>query len=272
LDGESHSGLWSRITSIFSGKGEHRLAQAISEAREEGELKDEEGSMLLSILTLDEIQAQDIMTPRTDIDCLPSGLSVREAAKAIGETGHSRMPIYKDTRDVIIGIAYAKDLLGPLGSPENHGTPVDAIMREPFFVPETKIASELLQEFRSRKNHLAVVVDEYGGTSGLVTIEDLLEVIVGDIEDEHDMPREDDIRSIGPDEYEIAGRAFLEDLDTLGIKLRSDEVDTISGYLCLLAGRVPHKGETFSFNGWSFTVAGADAKHIHKIIARPGEA
>ncbi len=253
---------------MFGGKAEDHLAQAIMEARDEGELKAEEGSMLLSILTLDEIQVQELMTPRTDIDCLPSGLPVLEAAKAIGETGHSRMPVYKDTRDNIIGILYAKDMLGLLSDPARHGEPVDGIMRTPFFVPETKIASELLQEFRSRKNHLAIVVDEYGGTSGLVTIEDLLEVIVGDIEDEHDAPKEEDIRATGPDTYELSGRAYLEDLTELGVTLDSEEVDTIGGYLSLHAGHVPAKGETFSLAGWNFTIADADAKQIHTVLLR----
>ena len=189
--------MWSRLFSRFSGRNEDHLEQVIKEARDDGELKAEEGSMLLSILTLDELQVQDIMTPRTDIDCVASGTSVVEVARAITETGHSRLPVYNGTRDNIIGIAYAKDTLEYLVHPEGHDVSVDRIMRPPFFVPETKISSELLQEFRARKNHLAIVVDEYGGTSGLVTIEDLLEVIVGDIEDEHDAPREEDFRQIG---------------------------------------------------------------------------
>lgn len=119
------------------------------------------------------------MTPRTDFDCMPTGAPVSEVAQCILETGHSRLPIYKDTRDNIIGIAYAKDLISLLVDPAKHHTAVDEIMRSPFFVPETKIVSELLQEFRSRKNHIAIAVDEYGGTSGLATIEDILEEIGG---------------------------------------------------------------------------------------------
>lgn len=145
---------------------------------------------------------------------------------------------------------------------------VDRIMRPPFFVPETKISSELLQEFRARKNHLAIVVDEYGGTSGLVSIEDLLEVIVGDIEDEHDAPREEDFRQVAESEYEISGRAYLEDLEPLGIMLESDEVDTLGGYLSLDAGHVPQQGEEFDLAGWRFIVTDADAKQIHKVHAR----
>ena len=268
MDADSHGSMWSRLFSRFSGRNEDHLEQVIKEARDDGELKAEEGSMLLSILTLDELQVQDIMTPRTDIDCVASGTSVVEVARAITETGHSRLPVYNGTRDNIIGIAYAKDTLEYLVHPEGHDVSVDRIMRPPFFVPETKISSELLQEFRARKNHLAIVVDEYGGTSGLVTIEDLLEVIVGDIEDEHDAPREEDFRQIGEGEFEISGRAYLEDLAPLGIELESDEVDTLGGYLSLAAGHVPQQGETFELAGWHFTVTDADAKQIHKVCAR----
>ena len=159
------------------------------------------------------------MTPRTDFDCMPTGAPVSEVAQCILETGHSRLPIYKDTRDNIIGIAYAKDLISLLVDPAKHHTAVDEIMRSPFFVPETKIVSELLQEFRSRKNHIAIAVDEYGGTSGLATIEDILEEIVGDIEDEHDAPKEEDIHPLGDSRYALSGRAYLEDLEELGINL-----------------------------------------------------
>ena len=259
MDGESHSTVWSKLGSFFSGKSsEDHLEQAIREAREDGELKAEEGSMLLSILSLDELQVQDIMTPRTDIDCLPSGTTILDAAGAIVETGHSRLPVYKDTRDNIIGIVHAKDMLSSLMKAELQTSPVDSIMSPPFFVPETK-------------NHLAIVVDEYGGTSGLATIEDLLEVIVGDIEDEHDAPKEEDIRPLEEGKYELSGRAYLEELEELGIHLESDEVDTIGGYLSLDAGHVPQKDEEFRIAGWLFTIADADAKQIHTVIARRDE-
>lgn len=262
--------MWSRLRNLFgvrsNGEG---LEQAVLEARDEGELEPAEESMILSILQLDDVQVQDIMTPRTDFDCLASGTSLIETARAIVESGHSRLPIYQETRDNIIGIAYAKDLLGSLMDPQKHGTPVDEIMRPPFFVPETKVVSEILQEFRTRKNHIAIVVDEYGGTSGLVSIEDVLEQIVGEIEDEHDAPKEEEIHPLGDGRFNLAGRAYLEDLEELGILLHSDEVDTIGGYLCLEAGHVPEAGEKFICGGWRFTVEEADVKQIHRILAEP---
>ncbi|MDD6087861.1 MAG: hemolysin family protein [Desulfovibrionaceae bacterium] len=261
------STLWERLRHLFGGHTSETLEQAVIEAREDGEVDLDEGSMILSILRLDDLQVQDIMTPRTDFDCIASGSTVKTAAQSILSSGHSRIPVYKDTRDNIIGIAYAKDLIELLIDPQKHGNPVDSIMRPPFFVPETKIVSELLQEFRARKNHIAIAVDEYGGTSGLATIEDILEEIVGDIEDEHDAPKEDDIHLLGENRYSLSGRAYLSDLHEVGICIDTEEVDTIGGYLCLEAGHVPEKGEVFESAGWQFSITEADAKQIRRILA-----
>jgi len=271
LDGgpDSTSSIWSRLTRLFQNRNGDTVEKAIMEAREDGELEAEEGSMLLSILRLDELQVQDIMTPRTDMDCAESGTPLVEVAGLIISSGHSRIPIYQETRDNIVGIAYAKDLLPYLLDPAKHQSPIDTLMRPPFFVPETKIASDLLQEFRTRKTHLAIALDEYGGTSGLATIENILEEIVGDIEDEHDAPREDDIRVLDSERYMLSGRALLEDLEELGIILNSDEVDTIGGYLSQLAGHVPQQGESFTLAGRMFTVMEADAKQIRTIRVEP---
>ncbi|HBW15432.1 MAG TPA: magnesium/cobalt efflux protein [Desulfovibrio sp.] len=271
MDGgpDSTSSIWSRLTRLFQNRNGDTVEKAIMEAREDGELEAEEGSMLLSILRLDELQVQDIMTPRTDMDCAESGTPLVEVAGLIISSGHSRIPIYQETRDNIVGIAYAKDLLPYLLDPAKHQSPIDTLMRPPFFVPETKIASDLLQEFRTRKTHLAIALDEYGGTSGLATIENILEEIVGDIEDEHDAPREDDIRVLDSERYMLSGRALLEDLEELGIILNSDEVDTIGGYLSQLAGHVPQQGESFTLAGRMFTVLEADAKQIRTIRVEP---
>ena len=270
MDGDSHSSLWSKLSKLFATKSEDHLEQVILDARKDGELEIEEGNMLLSILKLSETQVQDIMTPRTDIDCVSAGTSILDAAQSILKSGHSRLPIYQETRDNITGIVYAKDLLPQLITDCSNAAKqtVESIMREPYFTPETKLSAELLQEFRSRKNHIAIVVDEYGGTSGLITIEDLLEVIVGEIEDEHDAPREEDILKINENELIIIGRTYLEDLNAFGIDLKSDEMDTIGGFLSLHAGHVPLKDETFHFDGWDFVILDADAKHIRKVSAK----
>ncbi len=272
MDRSSDGTVWSHIWKFFGRRNRgDDLEQAVLEARDDGELEAAEGSMILSILRLDDLQVHDVMTPRTDFDCLPSGSTIRDTARCIVETGHSRVPIYAETRDNIVGIAYAKDLLAILGDPQKHDTPINEIMRPPFFVPETKMVIELLQEFRTRKNHIAIAVDEYGGTSGLVTIEDVIEEIVGDIEDEHDTPKEIDIQDLGNRRYSLSGRAWLEDLEPLGIYLETDEVDTIGGYLCLEAGHVPQVGESFVCNEWRFTIEVADVKQIRQVLAQPAE-
>ncbi len=265
LDGGSDSTIWSRLANIFRREDDESLKKAILEARADGEVAADEESMLLSILAIDDMQVQDIMTPRTDIDCTPSQSPLLEVADFIVQSGHSRIPVFQDTRDNIIGIVHAKDLLRYLIDEEKQLTPVNEIMREPFFVPETKGVRELLQEFRSKKLHIAIALDEYGGTSGIVTIEDVLEEIVGDIEDEHDAPKEDDIRKINENCYEVTGRTYLEDLGMIDIFIESEEVDTLGGYLSLLAGHVPTKGETFTHENWTFSVIEADVKFIRRI-------
>lgn len=270
MDGDSQRSVWSKITHFFGGKSEDNLEQVIMEARNDGDVEAEESNMLLSVLSLGETQVQEIMTPRTDIACLTHDSTIQEAAQCILTNGHSRIPVYKETKDNIIGIIYAKDLLSYIVDSANNPAAdhVDKIMRQPYFIPETKSSAELLQEFRARKNHIAIVVDEYGGTSGLITIEDLLEIIVGDIEDEFDAPREEDVQKVSDDEFILHGRTFLEDLKEMDISIESEEVDTIGGYLSLQAGHVPAVNESFEIDGWEFTVIEADTKQIHKISAK----
>jgi magnesium and cobalt transporter len=268
---DSARSLWSRLAGLFTRHDEESLEKAILEARAEGEVAADEGSMLLRVLRLDDMQVRDIMTPRTDCHCIPAGTPLPEATQLIIASGHSRIPVYRETRDNIVGIVYAKDLLRSLVKPQKDQGIIDQIMRPPFFVPETKMVLELLQEFRDRKQHIAVALDEYGGTSGLVTIEDVLEEIVGDIEDEHDAPQEEHIKVLDEKHFELSGRAYLDDLAELGIGLTSDEVDTIGGYLSLVAGHVPVAGEEFVISKWKFKVLEAGAKAIHRIGVEPAD-
>ena len=184
----SNGTIWSRLTRFFGREDDESLEKAIIEARADGEVEPDEESMLLGILRFNDLQVQDTMTPRTDIDCVPEDMLLPEVARVIVESGHSRIPVFRDTRDNMVGMLHAKDILSCLLDPKMADQPASAIMREPFFVPETKPIRNLLQEFRASKQHIAIALDEYGGTSGLITIEDLLEEIVGDIEDEHDAP------------------------------------------------------------------------------------
>ncbi len=271
MDRSTEKNVWTRFKDFFSGRTHESLEQTILEAQDEGELEQEESTMLLRVLRLDTVQAQDIMTPRTDFDCMPLEATFADLVKCIAESGHSRIPIYKESRDDIVGIVYGKDLLPLLILPSQEQKTIESVMRSPFFIPETKLVSELLQVFRARKNHLAIVVDEYGATAGLVTIEDIIEEIVGDIEDEHDAPKEEDIRQNEEGFLDLSGRALLEELEPFGIVVDTDEVETIGGYLCLEAGHVPQAGEEFALVGWTFVVIEADVKQIRRILAKPLE-
>ncbi len=273
MDGgtEGHSTIWSRLSRLFGHDDQESLEKAILEARADGEVEPYEESMLLGILRFNDLQVQDTMIPRTDIDCVPDDMPLQEVARIIVRSGHSRIPVYKDTRDNIVGILHAKDVLSSLLDQGQDEPSVPSVMREPFFVPETKSIRTLLQEFRARKQHIAIALDEYGGTSGLITIEDVLEEIVGDIEDEHDAPRQEDIRPLGENVYELTGRALLEDIEDLGVDLDSDEVDTIGGYLSMEAGHVPGPGERFTLRGWTFTVLEADRKLIIRLRMEPAD-
>ncbi|MBQ7456817.1 MAG: HlyC/CorC family transporter [Desulfovibrio sp.] len=266
---DGHSSIWSRVSRFFCRDNEEKLEQAILDASADGEVEPEEKSMLLGILRFNDLLVHDTMTPRTDMDCIPLESSLAEVAKLIVESGHSRIPVFKDTRDNIVGIVHAKDILPCFIDAKSEHLSLETIMREPFFVPDTKSTRTLLQEFRTRKQHIAIALDEYGGTSGLITIEDVIEEIVGDIEDEHDAPKEEDIRALGNDVYELTGRANLEDLTELGLSLESDEVDTIGGYLCMMAGHVPGKDEVFTLEGWRITILSSDQKLIHRLRLEP---
>ena len=269
MDGGSESRLWQALGNLFSKTTEEDVEKAIIDAREEGELEAEEGSMLLNILSLDETQVHEVMVPRTDITCADATTSIGDLVELIVESGHSRIPLYEENRDNIVGLIYAKDLLIHLYDPSLRDTPLVSFMRKPFFVPETKIVTELLQEFRTRKQHIAIAVDEYGGTSGLITIEDILEEIVGEIEDEYDAPKMEDIRITEDESFIITGRAELEDVsEELDILLESEQVETIGGFLSELAGHVPQANEKFTISGYDFTIEDADAKQIRLIRAR----
>ncbi len=269
MDEGSDNRFWLKIANIFKKNG-HDLEDRILDAQDEGEIRDEDVSMLLNILELRSTTVEDVMVPRTDVTAAEESNTIREIAKLIIETGHSRIPIYRETRDTIVGVVHAKDILLPLLSEDDHRVAPSAIMREPAFVPETADISKMLNSFRSKKMHLAIVADEYGGTAGIVTLEDIIEEIVGDIEDEHDGIRPDDIQELNDGRFLLSGKAELVDLTKkLGFDLNSKQVDTIGGYLTELAGHVPEIDEFFTLDGHLFTVKKADAKHVQTILVEP---
>lgn len=270
MDEGSDSRLWPFISKLFSSKEESGIEATIKEAQEEGELKSDEVTMLLNVLRLGRTSVQEIIIPRPDIVCAEVNEDAQEITRRLISSGYSRLPIYQDTRDKIIGILHAKDLLKALMQEELDNVEIKTLLRDPFFIPETKNIKDLLQEFRSRKIHIAIAVDEYGGTSGLVTFEDVLEEIVGEIEDEYDAPRPEDIKVLDDNQILVSGRTPLDDLkDEISLELDSDQVETIGGYLCELAGRVPSQGDTFDLDLYQATVKEADAKQVRWILITP---
>jgi magnesium and cobalt transporter len=272
LDEGSESRLRSIFRRIFSIKSENHVEELILEARAEGELKNDEASMLLNVLRLRQKQVQDIMVPRPDIVAAEISSSIHDVAELIIEKGHSRIPIFRENKDQIIGIVHAKDLLKSLLHPGEPDSALEVIMRQPLFIPETKNLENMLLEFQGKKAHLAIAVDEYGGTSGLVTFEDVLEEIVGEIEDEYDAPRPEEIQPLDGRTFLLSGRALLDDLEQeYGVSLRSEQVETIGGYITENLGRVPVNGEVLELNGYRFQIKDADVRQILWMTLEPIE-
>ncbi|WP_348981250.1 hemolysin family protein [Salidesulfovibrio onnuriiensis] len=231
-----------------------------------GEIESDELDMLLNVLDLDEKLVTEVMVPRIDMECADVASTIRQVAETItGGDAHSRIPIYRESKDQIVGMVHAKDLLTPLleGRTED---PISGLLRPPFFIPETATLDKVLNVFKANGVHIAIVQDEYGGTSGLVTLDDILEEIVGEIQDEYDAERPDEIEVLEDGSLLISGRVMLDDLEEeFDIHLDSEQVDSIGGYLTEMAGRIPHEGEFFTLEGRRFTVREADAKQISLI-------
>ncbi len=266
----SEGKFWTAIRSFFHNKNDLAIEDLIVAAKDEGEIITDEAAMLLNILELEEKTAHDIMVPRTDIVCVEYEDGIAAVGQHIVESGHSRIPIYKDNKDHIIGIVYAKDILPCLLDPNCSTTELGPIMRPPLFAPAALNLKDLLFEFRSKKKHIVIILDEYGGTAGLVTLEDVLEEIVGEIQDEHDPDKPAEFKSIGNDKYVVSGRLMLEDLlEKTGIELISDQVETLGGYLSEIAGRVPQQGEMFTVDDRTYRIKEADKRQIRWIIIEP---
>ncbi|MGE4538162.1 MAG: hemolysin family protein [Desulfovibrio sp.] len=269
MDDDSDSRFWGALGKFFRQKS-ISIEELILEAKAEGSLIQEDASMLLNILRLEKKQVFDIMIPRPDIVCTEADDGILAICELIRTHGHSRIPVYEGNRDNILGIVYAKDLLAHIVGAGGEQPDPRTIMRAPLFVPETLDLKRMLLEFRSQKKHMAVALDEYGGTSGLITLEDVLEEIVGEIEDEHDPSKPEEIQETSPGVYRVSGRFPLEDLNAaLGLDLESEQVETIGGFLTELAGRVPRQGDAFTLEGRRFTIREADRRQIRWIAIEP---
>ena len=205
--------------------------------------------MLRSIIELDYTTVREVMVPRLDMVALEAGASLKEAAATIVEFGHSRLPVYVETIDDVLGIVYVRDLLAAIANPQDDSD-LRSLTRPAFIVPETKRVDELLEEFRQRRTQIAIVVDEYGGTEGLVTMEDVLEEIVGEIEDEFSRVREAEItRDEEGAVYVSAGLSAEEVQALFGVSIESDDFDTVGGFVYHNLGRIPHVGDVVENEG-----------------------
>ena len=261
------SGFIELVSRLVTGRKkttEQEIYDFIEASEEEGLVNEEESEMIRSIFSLGTTIVREIMVPRTEMACVKVEATVRELLDTIIACGHSRIPVYEDTVDNITGLLYAKDLLKCWGESDERFD-VRSIMRPPFFIPESKNLEQLLQEFKYKRVHLAVVIDEYGGTSGLITIEDLLEQIVGDIQDEHDS--EESLLTINADGSVTAdGRLPVEELEEhFGIQIERDKFDSVGGLVFFLTGKIPAIGDTIDGDGLRLTVLDADVRRVKKV-------
>jgi magnesium and cobalt transporter len=236
---------------------------------------DQDAMMIIEgALSISDQQVREVLIPRSQITAIALDQPLDEYLPVILETGHSRYPVIGENLDEIKGILLAKDLLPLLRGGQENGRPfqLDEVLRPAMFVPESKRLNSLLKEFQDTRNHMAVVVDEYGGTAGIVTIEDILEEIVGEIEDEHDIDEEIDIRELGEARYAIRALTPIEDFnERFGTEFSDDDFDTLGGLVMQRFGHLPGRGEHTELSGWRFTVLNADNRRIRLLEAAPCE-
>ena len=282
-DGDGDGGrLWAGLRGLLFGHdSEPTLRDQIEEAIEEhedeapakGDLSGPERQMLRNLLDFGERTAGDVGVPRADIIAVPETIGFTDLVAAFADAGHSRLPVYRDSLDEVVGMIHMKDVFAILAGGRTPPDTIAPLIRQPRYVPESMGVIDLLAEMRSHRTHLAVVLDEYSGTEGLVTIEDIVEEIVGDIEDEHDeaaiatlVPLEDGI-------WDADARAELEEVAEL-IDPRlgeiDEDVDTLGGLASVLAGHVPQAGETVTHpSGWRLEVTQADPRRVTRLRLHP---
>lgn len=258
----------SRLEADLSELTDEELRSLVDSTPEDGILELEERKMIYSIFRLGNTLAKEIMVPRIDITALEVHASLDQSVETLIDTGHSRMPVYEENVDNILGLLYAKDLL-PVWREGDHNTSLRELLRPAYFVPEAKKVDELLGEMQARRIHMAVVVDEYGGVAGLVTLEDIVEEIVGEIQDEYDQAEESPYQELEGGEFVFQGRVDLDDFnEIMGSYLPREEADTIGGFIYNRVGRVPTSGENLLVDDLLLTVDLVSGRRIRKVRAR----
>jgi CBS domain containing-hemolysin-like protein len=285
-DDNGDSRIWQRLRVLVFGRDheptlreqlEEKIIEHEEEAAEEGGEEEDDGDlsaaervMLRNLLHFSEHRVDDVMVPRSDILGISDDATFEQAVAAFVEHGHSRMPVYRETLDNITGMVHIKDLFAVLAEGVERPDSLEAFIRQPRFVPQSMGVLELLEEMRRTRTHLAIVIDEYSGTEGLVTIEDLVEEIVGEIEDEHDDEPEALFSEIAPGIWDADARTELDDIaQALDPKLSEvdGDVDTLGGLAFVIAGQVPQAGETLLHNesGWRIEVLDGDERRVTRV-------
>jgi len=268
-----YDGLIRRLAGVAQISPEERQEEkqeefltGLEQRRTEGVLDREEQKMIEHVLELSETTAGEIMTPRTDIVAIEVKSDLTTILETIKSAGHTRVPVFEDNIDNIVGLIYAKDLLAEIGK-----NPADFKirdkMREAYFVPETKLLRVLLHEFQNKKQHIAIVLDEYGGTAGIITLEDILEELVGEITDEYEKTPPVPIKKIDQNTIDVDARTYIDDLnDQFELNLPEDEdYDTIGGFVCSRLGYIPKAGESFDYENLKFSITSAEPRRIKHI-------
>jgi putative hemolysin len=254
------------IAEITDETRQEQFLDGINQRKMEGIVDEQEQEMIENVLEMSEKTAEEIMTPRTDIIPIEANSDRQTVFGAITAAGHSRFPVYQDNIDNIIGLLYVKDLLGDI---DKCNAPFDlrGKLRKAYFVPETKPIRKLLREFQDQKLHIAIVLDEYGGTAGLITLEDILEVLVGEISDEYDIKPPEPVKKIDRYTIEADARTYVDDLnDKFNLNLPDSEYyDTVGGFILSHLGHIPQSGTEFEYGGLKFTIISAEARRIKHI-------
>lgn len=268
-DPSSNKSWLDRLGQVFLGEPKDReeLVEVLQDAQERNLFDASALAMFEGVLQVSELQVRDIMIPRSKMVVVEDELSVQEMLPIIIQSAHSRFPIIGDSRDEVIGILLAKDLLRYLVEGNAEEFYIKDIARPALIIPESKRLNVLLNEFRNSRNHMAIIVDEYGGVSGLVTIEDVLEQIVGDISDEHDLDEEQFIAYSEEDKYALVkGLTPIEDFNEFfDTEFSDEEFDTIGGLVTKQLGHVPKSGESAVIQNLSFKIVRADSRRVHLL-------
>jgi magnesium and cobalt transporter len=273
--GSSSRSWFGRLTQALAGEPRSRedLLEELRSAQAAGLLTADSLAMIEGAITVSDLQVGDVMVPRGQMVSIPIDSNPDEVLQIVVESGHSRFPVHGEDKDEILGILLAKDLLRGCAGGER--PQLRALLRPAVLIPESKRLNVLLREFRQSRNHMAIVVDEFGGVAGLVTIEDLLEQIVGEIDDEHDdAPTEDaHVEQTGQGRYEIeALMPIAEFNERFGAELSDDEYDTIGGLFTAAVGHLPDVGEELELGGFHLRVLEADGRRLHSLELRLGDA